>query len=64
MSNEKIVKKLQEITGCELKVAENAKKYSFLPISIRQIQREFDFEPISILNKFEEIVCAYQNKIK
>lgn len=63
LSNEKIVKKLQEITGCEFKVVENAKKYSFLPISIKRIQREFNFEPTSVLNKFEKIICAFQNKI-
>lgn len=63
LSNEKIVKKLQEITGCEFEVVENAKRYSFLPISIKQIQKEFNFKPVSILNKFEEIVCAYQKKI-
>ena len=63
LSNEKIVKKLQEITGCEFKVAENAKKYSFLPISIKQIKKEFNFEPTPILNKFEEIICAYQNQM-
>ena len=64
LSNEKIVKKLQGITGCEFKVIKNAKKYSFLPISIKRIQREFNFEPTPVLNKFEKIVCAYQNKIK
>ena len=63
LNNEKIVKKIQEITGCELEVIENAKKYSFLPISIKLIQREFDFNPTPVLNKFEKIIHTYQNKI-
>ena len=57
------MKKIQEITGCELEVIENAKKYSFLPISIKLIQREFDFNPTPVLNKFEKIIHTYQNKI-
>jgi len=63
LNNEKIVKKIQEITGCKLEVIENAKKYSFLPISIERIQKEFNFEPTSVLNKFEKIIHTYQNKI-
>jgi len=61
LSNEKIVRKIQEIIGCEFEVVENAKKYSFLPISIERIKREFNFEPTSVLNKFENIISAYQN---
>ncbi len=63
LNNEKIVKKIQEITGCELEVIENAKKYSFLPISIKRIQKEFNFDPTPVLNKFEKIIHTYQNKI-
>ena len=63
LSNEKIVKKIQEITSCELEIIKNAKKYSFLPISIKRIQKEFNFEPTPVLNKFEKIIQAYQNKI-
>lgn len=62
LTNDDIVKKLQEITKCEVEVMENAKKYSFLPISINRIQNEFNFVPTPILSKFEEIVSEYKNK--
>ncbi len=63
ITNEEIVKKLQNITGCEVEVIENAIKYSFPEISIERIKKEFNFEPISILDKFEEIVNEYQNQL-
>ena len=62
LSNEKIVKRIQAITGCDVEITENAKTYSFLPISIERIQKEFDFKPISILDKFSLIVSAYKNR--
>lgn len=61
ITNNEIIKKLQEITGCKVKVVINAKKYSFLPISIKQIQKEFNFKPTPILNNFEKIVNEYKN---
>jgi nucleoside-diphosphate-sugar epimerase len=61
ISNENIVKKIQNITDCKIEMIKNAKKYSFPPISIERIQKEFNFEPSSILNKFEKIVSEYSN---
>jgi nucleoside-diphosphate-sugar epimerase len=60
-SNESIIKKLQYITSCEIEIMKNAKKYSFPPISINQIQKEFDFKPNNVLDKFEKIVNSYKN---
>jgi len=63
LTNEKIVEKIQEITKCELEIIKNATTYSFLPISIKRIQKEFNFKSKPVLNKFEKIIHAYQNKI-
>ena len=62
ISNNEIVKKLQEITGCKIEIIKNAKRHSFLPISIKEIQEEFNFQPSSILDKFENIVNEYKSK--
>ncbi len=62
LTNEKIVNKIQDIIKCEVKVIENAKKYSFLPISINRIQDEFNFIPTPVLSKFENIINSYKNK--
>jgi len=61
ISNEEIVKKLQEITDCEIEVEKNAIKYTFPTISINRIKEEFGFEPTSILENFEKIVSEYKN---
>ena len=63
ITNEKIIEKLQGITGCKVEVMDDAKKYSFLPISIKQIQKEFNFEPTNVLNKLEKMVNEYKNKL-
>ncbi len=60
ITNEQIVKELQRITGCEVEVEKNATKYSFPTISIEKIRNEFDFKPISILDKFNEIINEFK----
>ena len=62
LTNKEIVSKIQEIIQCKLEVNKDAKKYSFLPISIKLIQKEFNFKPRSVLEKFDKIISAYQNK--
>ena len=64
LTNEKIVRKIQEVVGCEFEVSGNAKKYAFPPISIKLIQKEFNFEPTPILSKLKKIISVYQNKSK
>ena len=63
IKNNEIVNKLKEITGCKIEVMKNATIHLFPPISIKQIQKEFNFEPTSILNKFEKIVSEYEEKL-
>jgi len=63
IKNNEIVNKLKEITGCKIEVMKNVTSHSFPPISIKRIQKEFNFEPISILNKFEKIVSEYEEKL-
>jgi len=61
LTNEKIVRKIQKDTGCEVEVIKNAKKYMFLPISIELIKKEFNFKSTLVLDKFEDIINAYRN---
>lgn len=60
LTNEKIVKKIQEITKCELTITKDARTNSFLPISIKRIEEEFNFKPTSVLNKFKDIIDKYK----
>jgi nucleoside-diphosphate-sugar epimerase len=60
-SNEEIVKKIQEITNCEIEVKKKAATYRFPTISINRIQKEFEFKPTSVLEKFEKIISDYKN---
>ena len=62
LSNNQIVKKIQETTECKVEVIKKAKKYSFLPIDINRIKNEFDFEPRSILDEIEPIINSFRNK--
>jgi nucleoside-diphosphate-sugar epimerase len=59
-SNEEIVKKIQEITNCEIEIKKKATTYRFPTISINRIQKEFGFKPTSVLEKFEKIVSDYK----
>jgi nucleoside-diphosphate-sugar epimerase len=60
ISNKKIVEKIQDIIDCEVEVVKNATRYTFPKISIERIQREFDFKPVSILDRFEDIIKKYK----
>ncbi len=62
LSNNQIVKKIQEATECKVEVIKKAIKYSFLPIDINRIKNEFDFEPRSILDEIEPIINSFRNK--
>ena len=55
-----IIDKLVNITHCSVEVSENAQEYSFSPISIGKIKNEFNFKPISILDKIDGIVSDYK----
>lgn len=63
LTNKNIIERLQKITKCKVEVVENAKQYSFLPISIKRIKKEFNFQPVSVITKFEKIIQNYKDRI-
>jgi len=64
IKSKEIVEKIANIVKCEIEEVPNAKEYSFPEIAIDRIKNEFDFKPISILDKIEEMVTSYENFLK
>lgn len=54
-----IINKLIKITNCHIQEDHNAQEYSFPQISIERLKNEFQFKPISVLDKIEDMVNAY-----
>lgn len=61
ITNREIVTKIQEITECSVKVSNNPNKFNVPTIDIKQLQKEFDFKPNSILEYLGDIVEHYKN---
>ena len=55
-----IIKKIVDITGCEVEVAPNSKEYSFPETSINKIREEFNFKPTNILDKMEYMIDEFK----
>jgi len=64
IKSKEIVEKIANIVKCEIEEVPNAKEYSFPEIAVDRIKNEFDFKPISILDKIEEMVTSYENFLK
>ena len=62
LTNNQIVKKIQETPPCEVEVMKNAIKYSFLPIDINRIKNEFNFDPRSVLDEIKPIINSFKNR--
>ena len=60
LSNE-IINEIIRLTNCKLEIAPNAKKFTFKKINTDRIKNEFNFVPIKITDKIEELVKFYQN---
>lgn len=61
IKSKEIVEKIVNKVKCEIKELPNAEEYSFPEIAIDRIKNEFNFKPISILDKIEEMVTSYKN---
>ena len=55
-----LLDKITELTDSTYEVAPNSPEYSFPKISIKKIRKEFEFEPISIVDKLEDIVNSFK----
>jgi len=60
-SSNEIINEIIRVTNCELKIVPDAKKFSSAKINIDRIKNEFNFVPIKITDKIEELVKFYQN---
>lgn len=58
-----IVNIISKLTNCEIYVDENAKPFSSATISINKIKNEFNFQPISILEKIPELVNEMKKQL-
>jgi nucleoside-diphosphate-sugar epimerase len=58
-SNSYIMKKLQDLTHCEILVNPEAGKMCHPRISIEKIQKEFSFSPSSLLDDLQKIIIQF-----
>jgi nucleoside-diphosphate-sugar epimerase len=54
-----IIDKIKQITNCKVNILPDAPEYSFPQISIERLKSEFNFSPISVLDKIEEMINEY-----
>ena len=60
-SNLEIMKKLQDLTKCEVIVDPIAKKVTYPKISIQKIQNEFSFSPTYLLDDLQKIIIHFSS---
>ena len=58
--SKEIINEIIRLTNCELEIARDAKKFSSRQINIDRIKNEFNFVPVRITDKIEELVKFYQ----
>lgn len=61
--SKEIVEELVKITGCAYEVIPDAPLYSFPPIHIERLKKEFDFKPTPIVQKLEKMVGQEKSEI-
>jgi nucleoside-diphosphate-sugar epimerase len=60
--SKEIVEKIVSITGCDIKISEDAKRFSSPIISIDKLSKEFGYVPSSIVDNLEKIVNHHLQK--
>jgi len=60
---EEIAKILKEKTECDINYADNSFEQSFSKIDITKIKNEFDFNPVSILTKLDDMIIYQKNEL-
>ena len=56
VSHGQILQRMEELTGVQITIAENAKQHSFPRINIERIQREFNFKSTNFLEQLPALV--------
>jgi nucleoside-diphosphate-sugar epimerase len=62
VSNQTLLAGLQQLTGCTVEVLPYAETITFPEIAINRICDEFNFHPVSLLERLENLVALYQHK--
>ncbi len=62
VSNRTLVEKLATLTGCEVTVARDAQQVIFPPIDIERIRREFNFQPLRLIDQLDKLVETYRDE--
>lgn len=62
VSNQTLLGRLQELTGCTIEVLPNAETITFPEIAINRIRDEFNFHPVSLLDRLDNLVALYKQK--
>lgn len=60
----KLIKKISEITNCEVEVSPESQEYSFPETSINKIKKEFNFQPTNVLEKIPYMIEEFRKFFK
>lgn len=60
--SKEIIDEILNLTGCDIEISKNAKRFSSPLISIDKLNTQFGFKPSSIVDKLDEIVSHYQQE--
>lgn len=63
-SNEKILNKISQVTGCKVIIKPDAKKIAFPLIAIDGIQSEFKYVPSNLLEDIQNLLIYYKNNLE
>lgn len=60
VSNQQLLDRISELTGCEVEFTAGAPKISFPPISIERLRQEFGFQAEGVLENVDGLVYSYR----
>jgi nucleoside-diphosphate-sugar epimerase len=60
VSNQQLMDRISELTGCEVEFEQEAPTVSFPPISVDRMRTEFDFRPSNLLADITTLVESYR----
>ncbi len=63
VSNRQLVDRLQELTGCAVRVAPGAPRVSFPRLAVERVREEFGFEASSVLTDLPYLLDAYREGV-
>jgi nucleoside-diphosphate-sugar epimerase len=61
VSNQALVNRIRQLTGCEVEFVANAPTIKFPPINIDRMREEFGFSPSNILDDMEKLIDLYRS---